>query len=112
MMSDARRSVLSQLRGACENDDIVKFLFDNIRNIGLAGVVAAAADWYIRSATGLYALIVGMALALVALVLFFIIIVNFSSKLRALDVSLLIKIFVALLYGSVVAALLSYLASH
>ena len=112
MMSNARRSVLTQLRAACENDDIVKFLFDNIRNIGLAGVVAAASDWYIRSATVLYALIVGMALALVALVLFFIIIVHFSSKLRALDISPLIKISVALLYGSVLAALLSYLASH
>ena len=111
-MSNARRPVVGQLREACENDDIVKFLFDNIRNIGLAGVVAAASDWYIRNGTSLYALIVGMALALVALVLFFIIIVHFSSKLRALDMSLLIKATVALLYGSVLAALLSYLAIH
>ena len=106
------RSVLSQIRDACENDVLIKFLFDNIRNIGLAGVVAAASDWYLRSAAGVYAFIVGVALAVVALVLFSLIIVHFASKLRALAVSTAIKITVALLYGSMLAALLSYLAIH
>ena len=111
-MPASHRSILSQVREACESDDVVKFLFDNIRNIALAGVMAAAGDWYLRSATGLYSFIIGAMLALVAFVLFFIIIVHFSSKLRALRVSILIRSVIALLYGSVFAALLSYLASH
>ena len=104
-------SMRSKLLAACEDDNVVKFVFDNIRNMGIVGLVAAAAEWLLLDKS-IYAAGAGAALAVMAAVLLFINLRHFASKLRSLDVAPWIRGAVAVRYGTVFAGLLTFLAIH
>ena len=104
-------SIWSKILAACEDDTVVKFLFDNIRNMGIVGLVGAAAEWLLQGKT-LYAVVAGAALLVIAVVLLFINLRHFASKLRSLEAAPWIRNAVAILYGTVFAGLLTFLAVH
>jgi hypothetical protein len=110
-MRDPVVSTWSKILGACEDDTVVKFLFDNIRNMGIVGLVGAAAEWLLQGKS-LYALAAGVALAVITAVLLFINLRHFASKLRSLAVPPWIRNALAVLYGTVFAGLLTFLAVH
>src|SRR5262245_26745413 len=110
-MAESEISTWRKVLEACEDDTVVKFLFDNIRNMGIVGLVGAAAEWLLLGKT-LYAIVAGAALAAIAAVLLFINLRHFASKLRVLNVTPWVRNAVAILYGTVFAGLLTFLAVH
>ena len=112
-MPKSRPSIQQQFLDALLNDEVVKFIFDHLRNVGIAGLVVAASQWRIRSAKDTFHIVDGWVLMVVGVLLLLMLAYNFTWKLARLDVSTLVKLVVAFFYITVFLSLLAFfIASH
>lgn len=112
-MRQGNTKISQVLCDACESDVVIKMIFDNIRNIGIAGFVLAASKWYIKQPPQNWlSVVMSLVLSVVGVFLLFANLWHFSQKLRALPFPLLVRNILATVYGLVFSALLMFLASR
>jgi len=107
------KSLSAIFRAACEDDAVIKHIFDNLRNIGIAALVLAGCEWYLSQRpvtllSGAMAFLLGVA----GTFLLFANLWYFTQKLKALPVPLWVKNFLAAIYGCVITGIFSFLASR
>jgi hypothetical protein len=96
-----------------KNEQVVKLIFDNLRNVGICAVVAAAGGWSQRNAGGdnhsYVAIATAWLLYAAAFCLFFINMEAGTDKLRALKAPKWILALLGGVYAAVVANVFMYL---
>ena len=81
-MPRSRHSLWKQFNDACENDDVVKFVFDHLRNVGIASLMFAASVWHLMEGRGLQSILLGLIFGLVGVALYYALMRHFDFKIR------------------------------